>query len=139
MTAEPAVRADRSDRVVLAAMFTAVALWASAFVAIRDALHWFSPGAPARGLLAVAYLGVFPAAVAFVAWSYALARASVSGTTTALYLVPWLTIVIGVVWLGEWPNALGFVGGAIALAGAVVVTRERLRRSPAPADESPAA
>src|SRR5438105_6276530 len=83
---------------------------------------------------AVVYLGVFPAAIAYFLWSFALARLPVFQPPTPLYFLPFLTIVIGVVWLGELPTTIGFVGGVVALVGAIVVNVQRLR---APAAEEP--
>jgi len=77
--------------------------------------------APAPATLAVIYLGVFPGAVAYVLWSYALARMPASLLSTFLYLSPALAILIAWIWIGEVPEALTLVGGALAVAGVVVV------------------
>lgn len=79
------------------------------------------PRAPLGATLAVVYLGVFPAAVGYVAWGYVLARLPVGNTASFLYVVPLLTTGIGWVWLGEMPAALSFVGGALSIAGVVAV------------------
>jgi drug/metabolite transporter (DMT)-like permease len=76
-------------------------------------------------LLPVIYLGVFPAAIAYLLWSFCLSRLTVFETSTSLYFLPFLTIVTSVVWLGEWPTAVAFAGGMTSLLGAVVVNLER--------------
>ncbi len=77
--------------------------------------------APAPATLAVIYLGVFPGAIAYVLWSYALARMPASILSTFLYLSPALAILIAWLWIGELPELLTLVGGALAVAGVVVV------------------
>jgi drug/metabolite transporter (DMT)-like permease len=77
--------------------------------------------APVPATLAVVYLGVFPGAIAYVLWSYALARMPASILSTFLYLSPALAILIAWIWIGEVPEILTLVGGALAVAGVVVV------------------
>lgn len=89
----------------------------------------FSPGfvdavrtAPLEATLSGVYLGIFPAAVAYVTWAYALARADVSKVVAAQYCLPAITLVIGWVWLVELPTALSLLGGVCALLGVVLIT-----------------
>jgi drug/metabolite transporter (DMT)-like permease len=91
-------------------------------------LLFFAPGlarslreAPAESTLAVVYLGVFPAALAYVAWNYALSRAPASVVASFLYVPPVLAIFIAWVWISELPTFLSLLGGAIALVGVLIV------------------
>ncbi|QDP98643.1 DMT family transporter [Microlunatus elymi] len=74
--------------------------------------------------LGVGYLGLFPTAVAFTTWAYALSVMGAARTGATTYLVPAITIVISWIFLSELPTVYGFIGGAVCLAG-VAVTRIR--------------
>lgn len=87
---------------------------------------------------AAVYLGLVPSAVGIVWWGYAVARLPVSSSTSLLYLVPAVAVVIAYLWLGEVPRARELLGGLVAIGGVVLVTqggrlvdRLRARRLPA--------
>jgi drug/metabolite transporter (DMT)-like permease len=63
------------------------------------------------------YLGVFPTAIAFTTWAYALARTGAARLAASTYLVPPITLVLSVVLLGEAPSAAAAAGGVLCLAG----------------------
>lgn len=72
------------------------------------------------------YLGVGPVAVAYCTWAYTLSRLDASVASTALYLIPVESFVIGWLWLGEAPALLTVVGGVVVILGiATVRSRER--------------
>ncbi len=93
--------------------------------------------APASSVWWLVYLGVFPTAVAFTTYAYALRHMSASKLGVTTYLVPPITIVMGLVFLGEAPPALAYVGGVLALIG-VAVARRPAKRSVEAAGVSPA-
>jgi drug/metabolite transporter (DMT)-like permease len=70
------------------------------------------------------YLGVFPTAIGFTTWAYALHRTTAGKMGATTYLVPPLAILMGWLFLGETPPLLAFAGGALCLAG-VAFTRRR--------------
>jgi len=72
----------------------------------------------------VVYLGVFPTAIAFTTYAFALRHMSASSLGVTTYLVPPITIVMGWVFLGETPPAMAYVGGVLALVGVSVARRK---------------
>lgn len=73
------------------------------------------------------YLGVFPTAVAFTTYAYALRHVPASRLGVSTYLVPPLTALMSWALLAEVPPAITWVGGALCLLG-VALTRARVRR-----------
>jgi drug/metabolite transporter (DMT)-like permease len=80
--------------------------------------------APLTTTLSVAYLGVFPTALAFTTWAYALSRTSAGKMGATTYLVPALTVLMAWAILGQVPSWLALAGGALCLAG-VALSRRR--------------
>jgi drug/metabolite transporter (DMT)-like permease len=80
--------------------------------------------APTSATLHVLYLGLFPTALAFLTWGYALRFTTAGKMGATTYVVP--AIVVGMSWLflGEIPTLLTLAGGALALVG-VAVARSR--------------
>ena len=71
-------------------------------------------------------LGVFPAAIGYAAWTYALGRFGAARAANFLYLVPPVAALFGFAALGETMSVLTLVGAAVAIAGvAIVNTRGR--------------
>jgi drug/metabolite transporter (DMT)-like permease len=94
--------------------------------------------APMSATLDVVYLGVFPTALAFITWAYALARTTAAKMGATTYAVPAIVIVMSWLWLSEVPGWLTLAGGVLCLAG-VAITRARSRgRAQAPDPATPA-
>jgi drug/metabolite transporter (DMT)-like permease len=92
---------------------------------------------PASAIAGTVYLGVFPTAIAFLTWGYALSRTTAGRLAAATYAVPPIVVLLSWGLLGEIPAPLALAGGVLCLAGVVVATRPRRRRTPAgPAPES---
>lgn len=87
--------------------------------------------APASATLQMLYLGVFPTAIAFTTWAYALARTTAGKMGATTYVAPALVVLMSWALLSEVPGWLTLAGGGLCLAG-VAVSRAR-RRAPVPA------
>ncbi|NDZ76821.1 DMT family transporter [Streptomyces sp. SID10362] len=88
--------------------------------------------APVSATLNMVYLGVFPTALAFTTWAYALARTTAGRMGATTYAVPALVVLMSWLALGEVPGLLTLAGGALCLAGVAV---SRSRRHPAAPSE----
>lgn len=72
------------------------------------------------------YLGVFPTALGFTLWAYALARTSAGRMGATTYLVPPMAILMAWLLLGELPAWLAMAGGLLCLLGVAVTRGVRL-------------
>jgi drug/metabolite transporter (DMT)-like permease/GNAT superfamily N-acetyltransferase len=79
------------------------------------------PVAPVSSTWTIVFLGVFPGALAYFLWSYALARMPASTTASFLYAQPVLATFVSWVWQGVVPAPVTLAGGALALLGVVLV------------------
>ncbi|RKN43807.1 DMT family transporter [Streptomyces hoynatensis] len=98
-------------------------------------------GAPASATLNMVYLGVFPTAVAFTTWAFALARTTAGRMGATTYVVPALVVAMSWLALDEIPGWLTLAGGALCLAGVAVSrggSRPRGPAAPAPGAPAPA-
>jgi drug/metabolite transporter (DMT)-like permease len=78
--------------------------------------------APAAATAGIVYMGLFPTAIAFATWSYALAHTSAGRLSSSSYLVPALAVLMSWLLLDEVPTQLALAGGVLCLIG-VAVTR----------------
>jgi drug/metabolite transporter (DMT)-like permease len=78
--------------------------------------------------LAVVYLGIGPAALAYATWAIVLSRLPASRASSLLFAVPVVAFLVGWVWLGEAPGLIDIAGGVLAMGGvALVNTLGRVR------------
>jgi drug/metabolite transporter (DMT)-like permease len=75
-------------------------------------------------LTGVLYLGVFPTAIAFTTYAYALRQVPAGRLGTVGYLATVVSVLMSWALLREAPTVLTLVGGAVCLAG-VAITRRR--------------
>jgi drug/metabolite transporter (DMT)-like permease len=80
--------------------------------------------APPAAAAGIAYLGVFPTAVAFLTWGYALSRTTAGRLAAATYAAPPIVVLLSWALLGELPAPLALAGGVLCLAGVAVATRK---------------
>ena len=69
------------------------------------------------------YLGIFPTAIAFTTWAFALTHTDAGKLSLTTFLVPGLTTLIAWALLEEVPPALTFLGGALAIVGVLLTRR----------------
>ena len=71
---------------------------------------------------------MFPTAIAFSTYAFALSHMTAGSLSVSTYLVPPITVLLSWWLLSEVPPTLAYVGGALCLVG-VAITRRRPRRS----------
>lgn len=102
---------------------TAYIIWGatlSLLIYMPDALHDVVR-ASVQSTASAIYLGIFPAALGYVAWSYGLKEIPASTAVSFLYFMPVIAIFVGWIWLGETPPMLSLIGGVVALLGVYIV------------------
>ncbi|MCL1882726.1 MAG: DMT family transporter [Defluviitaleaceae bacterium] len=94
------------------------------FVFLPNLIREF-PGTPINVNLMVVYLGLFPAALAYFLWGYALLMTKKTiYVTSFLYLIPFFASVLAFFWLGETLPILAVFGGVLIAIG-MVITNSR--------------
>jgi drug/metabolite transporter (DMT)-like permease len=79
--------------------------------------------APASALAVVVYLGVFPTAIAFSTWAWALARTNAGPMAATTLAAPAIAVVLSWVLLGELPTAVAMAGGVLCVLGVAISRR----------------
>ena len=102
---------------------TTYAIWAGTLILLPFAggLPGAVHAAPIADTLAVVYLGVGPAALAYVTWAVVLSRLPASRASSLLFAVPVVAFLVGWAWLGETPTLLDVAGGVLAMGGVALV------------------
>jgi drug/metabolite transporter (DMT)-like permease len=105
------------------------AIWLACLIATAVLLPWAPQlaheltTAPLRAVGGGIYLGLFPTALGFTAWSHALRRSDASRLAAATYAVPAVSILLSWLFLGETPTAWALIGGTICLVGVALSRR----------------
>ncbi|MGE8577117.1 MAG: EamA family transporter, partial [Burkholderia contaminans] len=71
--------------------------------------------------LAVLTLGIFPAALGYATWTFALGYFGAARAANFLYLTPAVATVLSMVLTGERPGIETVCGGLLAIAGVIFV------------------
>jgi drug/metabolite transporter (DMT)-like permease len=83
------------------------------------------------------YLGLFPTAVAFTCWAFALRRSDAGRLGAITYLVPPIAVVLGAGLLGETPAVGAILGGGLCLVGVSIARSGDPRPLPGAGRASP--
>ncbi|POA43750.1 EamA family transporter [Pseudomonas sp. MPR-ANC1] len=81
--------------------------------------------APLRVQWAVLALGIFPSALAYLAWGFVLRHVDLSRAAMTLYLIPPTAMGIASVGLGERPSMMVLVGSAVVLISVLALNLEQ--------------
>lgn len=81
--------------------------------------------APVEVQLAVIGLGIFPSALAYLAWAYVLTHVDLSRATMTLYLIPPTAMAIASFALGERPTFMIVAGALVVLVSVLALNLER--------------
>lgn len=79
------------------------------------------PHAPLGATLAIVFLGLFPAAVANLVWTFALSRTSASAAISFLNISPVFSLIIAWLWLREVPSPIALGGGLVVILGVLLI------------------
>jgi drug/metabolite transporter (DMT)-like permease len=120
------------QKVTLRHVDALTATWLGCVVATVALAPWLASlvgelrTAPTGAILGAVYLGLFPTAIGFSTWAYALRRMDAGRLTATTYAVPAISVLLSWLMLSEAPTAVSLVGGTICLAG-VAISRRRPR------------
>jgi drug/metabolite transporter (DMT)-like permease len=78
---------------------------------------------------AVLVLGIFPSALAYLAWGYVLKHVEVSRASVAMYLIPPVAMLMAATLLGEHIALQVMLGAVIVLASVAAISLEGRWRS----------
>jgi drug/metabolite transporter (DMT)-like permease len=103
--------------------FVSYTIWFGTLLMLPFAREMYSniSTAPVNTTLAVVYMGIFPAALGYLCWTYILSKLSASVAVSFLYLVPFLATFVARLSIKEELGKLAFIGGSLVLLGVIVV------------------
>ncbi|WP_175911959.1 DMT family transporter [Burkholderia sp. BCC1640] len=88
---------------------------------LPGALMSLGGGASRDTVLAVLVLGVFPAALGYATWTFALGHFGAARAANFLYLTPAVATALSMALTGERPGIETVCGGLLAIAGVILV------------------
>ncbi|GAA4617561.1 DMT family transporter [Saccharopolyspora hordei] len=106
-----------------------IAIWLGCLVATAVLLPWTPQlldelaAAPLSAIAGTVYLGLFPTAIGFTTYSYALRRIEAGRLSTTTYAAPAVSVLLSWLLLGEAPTVQALAGGAICLLGVAISRR----------------
>lgn len=82
----------------------------------------------------IMFLGLFPTAVGFTTWAFALRHFNVGALSLTTFLVPFIATLIAWITLDQVPPVTSFIGGTLAIVGVLLTRRKPRALSPKAAD-----
>jgi drug/metabolite transporter (DMT)-like permease len=71
--------------------------------------------------LLIVVMGIFPSALAYLGWSYALSRVGkIANVAVFAYLIPFVSTLIAYLWLGETFTIYALFGGIVIIIGMII-------------------
>ena len=116
--------------------------WTACTVGVVATLPWVGQLVDEAGAASTSdlgwlvYLGLFPTAIAFTTYAFALKHMSASSLGVTTYLVPPITVLMSWLLLDEVPTLIVYAGGALCLVG-VSLSRRGARTARPPVAEVP--
>src|SRR5262249_55251625 len=90
------------------------------------------PNAQPQHIAEIIYLGIFPAAVAYLTFAYATKKLPAARVMSFLYLVPPLAMLLAWIYLSERPTLTSLLRGALAIPRVAIVNTAPSPDPPAP-------
>ncbi len=109
-----------------AVMALALVILGGLSLATGEKVEWASIGT--ERLLALAYMGLFSSALAYILWFAGVARVPASTAGAFAGLMPLSSFALSIAFLGERPRAAAFAGSALAIAGILLCAAAPRRR-----------
>ncbi|KMK64627.1 DMT family transporter [Puniceibacterium sp. IMCC21224] len=81
--------------------------------------------APPSALMALAFLGLFPGALAYVTWMVAIDGFGAPKAANLLFFMAPVASLLSIPLVGMWPNWTTILGGAFAIVGVSIVHKSR--------------
>lgn len=78
-----------------------------------------------QGIIAILYIGIFTASIAYVLYSIGLKKISVSSATTLSLAEPLTAALLGVFVVGEHLNMTAWIGISFLMGGILIITLGR--------------
>jgi len=108
-----------------AVMALALLMLASLSVACGERVGW--EGIGFKQGLAIAYMGLFSSALAYILWFAGVARVPASTAGAFAGFMPLSAFALSIAFLGEKPRAAAFAGALLAIGGIVLCATARIR------------
>jgi len=78
-------------------------------------------------VLSMLALGVLGTALANVVMAYIAGRVSASAASAPIFLIPVVSVILGIAVRGEWVPTTSLLGGAVCVLAALLLARARAR------------